>query len=250
MLLSKLATALIAPLGTALLLAALALLCAALGRRRLAAGLGGFAVAWAWLWATPAVSAALLLRLEAPYPPQPLVTVPAAAAAVVLGGAISPPSSTRPYPNLHEAADRVWHAARLHHAGKAPLLVLAGGGDPACPGCSEAHAMQRLLQDLGVPAAALLLDDTSRNTRENALNAAALLQQRGIRRVLLVTSAFHMPRAMAQFEAAGLQAVPAATDHAEPRPVDNWRSWLPDAEALRDSGRAFKEVVGRWVAAR
>jgi uncharacterized SAM-binding protein YcdF (DUF218 family) len=244
---SKLATALLAPLGTALLVAAVAVLCVALGRRRLAVGLGAAALAWLWLWATPAVGTALLLRLEATHPPQPLAAVSAAAAAVVLGGAISPPTATRPFANLHEAADRVWHAARLHHAGKAPLLVLAGGSDPARTAMSEAQAMQTLLLDLGVPASALLLEDRSRTTHENAQNSAALLRQRGIQRVLLVTSALHMPRAVAHFEAAGLVVVPAATDHTAPLVLGSWQSWVPDAGALADSGRGLKEVVGRWV---
>ena len=246
--LSKIAVLLISPFGMALLAGALALLCAARGIQRLACAFGTAAIIWAWLWATPAFSNGLCLQLEAGYPPLLLNDVPGEKAAVVLGGAISPPSATRPFANLHEAADRVWHAARLHHAGKAPLLVLSGGGDAEVTHVTEAQAMQILLHDLSVPNAAMLQEGTSQTTRQNAENSAALLKQRGITRVLLVTSALHMARAVAQFQAAGLSAVPVATDHTTPLALNNVSAWLPDAGALADSGRAFKEALGRWLA--
>ena len=246
-LLSKLVSALIAPFGTAMMVAILALLLAARGKARLARSMGAAAVAWAWLWATPAVSTTLLLRLEAGQPPLPLSAVPSAQAAVVLGGAISPPSATRPFPDLHEAADRVWHAARLYHAGKAPLLVLSGASNPDITPYSEAQAMQLLLRDLGVPDSAMLLEGASRTTRQNAEFSAALLKERGIGRVLLVTSAMHMPRATVLFEAAGLGVVPVATDHTGPQTLNSWTVWLPDAGSLDASGRGFKEVLGRLL---
>ena len=77
---------------------------------------------------------------------------------------------------------------------------------------------------------------------------AALLKSRGISRVLLVTSALHMPRARAQFERAGLQVVPAATDHLATTTASPLR-WLPSAEALDTSGRVIKEWVGLRVMA-
>ena len=140
------------------------------------------------------------------------------------------------------------HAARLHHAGKAPLLVLSGGSDPDVTHGTEAQAMQMLLHDLSVSNAAMLQEGSSRTTRQNAENSAALLKHRGISRVLLVTSALHMTRAVAQFQAAGLAVVPVATDHTDPLALNNISAWMPDAGALADSGRAFKEVLGRWLA--
>jgi uncharacterized SAM-binding protein YcdF (DUF218 family) len=107
--------------------------------------------------------------------------------------------------------------------------------------------MAILLQDLGVPQHAMLLEEASRNTRENAAFSATLLKARGIRHILLVTSALHMPRALPLFAAQGLQADPAPTDfeaHLSPPGV---LAWLPDASALDGSGRAIKELVGKWV---
>ncbi len=154
----------------------------------------------------------------------------------MLGGGITAGPPTGPYPDLGAAADRVWHAARLYHAGKAPRLILSGGR-MAWQGerLSEADALRRFLTDLGVPAATLLSEDRSRSTRENARYSAELLQAHGFRRVLLVTSALHMPRALATFRAAGVDAIPAPTDfEVLPEPFHPLR-WLPDAQAHADS---------------
>ena len=238
--------ALISPLGTALALGLVALALAVWRWRRVSWILAASALLWLWLWSTPAASLWLRAGLEARYPPLALQAVPSAQAIVVLGGALSPPSAGRPWPDLSAAADRVWHAARLFRARKAPLVLMSGGNDPALSLTPEAHAMRDFIQDLGVPSAAVLLEPDSRNTRENAQLSAALLRQRQISSVLLVTSALHMRRAMAHFKAQGLQVVPVATDHS-PLAAPGLAGWLPDAGALYDSGRAFKELIGQRI---
>ena len=106
--------------------------------------------------------------------------------------------------------------------------------------------MRVLLHDLGVPDAAMLLEGNSRTTQENARFTTDLLRQRGIDHILLVTSAMHMRRAVAHFEAVGLRVVPAVTDF-EANQVSGVLGWLPDAGALDKSGRGLKELVGVWV---
>ena len=214
--------------------------------RRVSWLLAAIALLWLWLWSTPAASLWLRAGLEARYPPLALQAVPSAQAIVVLGGALSPPSAGRPWPDLSAAADRVWHAARLFRARKAPLVLMSGGHDPALSLTSEAHAMRDFIQDLGVPSAAVLLEPDSRNTRENAQFTAVLLRQRQVNSVLLVTSALHMRRALAHFKGQGLQVVPVATDHS-PLAAPGLAGWLPDAGALDGSGRAFKELIGQWI---
>lgn len=243
---AKLLIALISPLGTALVLAVLGLLLAWRGRRRLVPRLGVVALVWLWVWAMPASSLWLRAQMEGEFPPQAVEALPVAQSIVVLGGAMSAPDAQRPLPDLHASADRVWHAARLYHAGKAPLLVLSGGSDPAVSTTSEAEAMRGLLRDLGVPEAAMLVEVRSRNTRENARYSAALLRERGMDEVLLVTSALHMRRALRVFQDEGLRVVPAATDH-EAAPAAGWLCFVPDAAALEGSARALKEWTGRWV---
>ena len=244
--LDKTAIALISPLGTALLLALLALLLALWRRQTAAWWLGALAVAWLWTWSMPFVSNSLRATLEHYYPPLPAVALPQAQAVVVLGGGIRPPERPGDAPDLNDASDRVWHAARLYRAGKAPLLVLSGGSDPALSAEPEAASMRQLLTDLGVPAAVMLLEPRSRNTRQNAAYTAELLRPLGVRRILLVTSALHMPRAVRLFEALGFEVLPASTDHEALQrfePLD----LLPDAGALEGSARAMKELVGRWT---
>ena len=240
----KLIIALISPLGTALLLGALAWLLAGLRWRRAAMGLGAVALLWLYTWSLPMPSFWLRQHVEASFPPVPVAQLPVADAIVVLGGAMSAPRGAQEHADLTPAADRVWHAARLYHAGKAPVLVLSGGRYPRPTDRSEAEAMQAFLRDLGVPAAALLPEDRSINTRENARFTADLLQARGQRRVLLVTSALHMRRAKLLFEAEGLQVTAAATDH-EVQGEVVW-SLLPGTTWLDGSGRAMKELLGRW----
>lgn len=107
--------------------------------------------------------------------------------------------------------------------------------------------MREFLADLNVPPDALLIEDSSASTRENAVFTAGLLNERGIDRVLLVTSALHMQRALATFRAVGIDAAPAAADfEVMPEPNQILR-WLPDAAALADSTRALKEYLGFWV---
>ncbi len=242
----KLAIALISPLGTALVLGVLALWLASFRRMRLARSLGALALIWLWVWSMPVASHALRGTIEAQYPAVPMQSLPRAQAIVVLGGSVRPAEAVGQAPDLSAASDRVWHAARLFHAGKAPLLVLSGGSDPQMSATSEAVAMSVFLVDLGVPAKAMLLEEFSRNTRQNARFTAEILQPRGVTRIVLVTSALHMHRAMALFEAQGFKVTPAATDH-EASQRFNPEDWLPDTGALDGSARALKEIVGRVV---
>jgi len=124
--------------------------------------------------------------------------------------------------------------------------LLSGGSDPTPGTSSEAAALSLLLRDLGVPADAMLLEGKSRNTHENAHFSAAMLRERGLDQVLLVTSALHMQRALKTFEGEGLNALPAACDH-EASPTIGWLQWVPDASSLDGSARAIKEWVGRWA---
>jgi uncharacterized SAM-binding protein YcdF (DUF218 family) len=245
-----LVTFLVSPLGTALTLGGLGLVLALARQRKLGATLAWLALLWLWLWATPWVSHQARAQLEQPFLPIPVAQVPRAPAAVVLGGGIEPArGGGSDLPDLRNAADRVWHAARLFHAGKAPLLLLSGGSDRATYATSEAAAMQQLLRQMGVPENAMLLEETSRNTQENARDSARLLRERGIQQVLLVTSALHMQRALALFEAEGLQVIAVAADHeaGDTSRWPWWRRWLPTGEALEGSGRAFKEWLGHRV---
>ena len=239
----KLVIALVSPLGTALVLGVLALVLA-LWRPRLAWLLGVLGLAWLLVWSLPVASHALRGTVEGTYPAVPMDSLPRAQAIVVLGGGLRPAERPGQPPNMSAGADRVWHGARLYRAGKAPLVLLSGGSDPQVSVTSEAQAMRGLLADLGVSGDAVLLEGGSLNTRENARFTAALLKPRGVKDILLVTSALHMRRSVALFEAQGFKVIPAATDH-EARRRFSAVDWLPSSDALDGSARAFKEIVCR-----
>ena len=110
--------------------------------------------------------------------------------------------------------------------------------------------MGEFLAALGVPHSAILLEGNSRDTNGNARYVArwaATLPERP--RILLVTSALHMPRALLEFKAAGLDVVPAPTDYEARTLPPGILRFLPDADMLSASSRAFTEVVG-WVGVR
>ena len=246
-LLEKTIALLIAPLGLALLLGVAGWLAVALRWRRTGLMWVGLALVWLYAWSTPWASEALQATLERQHPAVAVSALESAPVMVVLGGGVfAPAPPLRPWPDLGRAADRVWHAARLYHAGRAPRVVLSGGVDRRIGGLSEAEAMRVFLLDLGVPAAAIQVETGSVNTRENAAQVARLLDGWAVKRVLLVTSASHLPRATRLFERQGLEVIPVATDVEAVDSAWDVRKLLPDAAALNRSGEAFKEWVGLW----
>lgn len=240
---SKLIIALISPLGTSLLLGLVALGLAFTHWRRCAFVIGGAGILWLGVWSLPVASGWLFEQLETDFPFVAVQSLPEKQAMVVLGGGMVPAVDEMVFPRLQSGADRIWHAARIYHAGKAPLIVLSGGR-PSLTRQSEAQAMQIFLLDLGVAEQALVLEEESANTRENAENSARILSDLDITDILLVTSAFHMPRAKALFEAQGLKVTPASTDY-QAIHTPGWRGWVPSTKALDISSRAIKELVGR-----
>ncbi len=246
--LDKILGQLASPLGVAVGVGLLALAALACGWRGRAAGLMVFSVAWLWGWSMPITSDALLNQVSAQYGPRRVDTFPAADAIVLLGGSFDPAAEVWIYPELNDAADRVWHAARLYHAGKAPLIIVSAGSTWAAPGVqSPAPATRLLLTALGVPESAIILEANSRSTRENATHTATVAAANGIEEVLLVTSAWHMRRAAAAFRRVGFDVTPAPADYARLRATTRIPSFLPLATALQRSSRVWREYLGLLV---
>ncbi|HEY9830960.1 MAG TPA: YdcF family protein, partial [Stenomitos sp.] len=144
------------------------------------------------------------------FPPK---TLPTADAIVILGGATKSAFPPRPGVDLSEQGDRVLYGAQLYREGKAPIVISSGGRiDWRGGGPSESADMAQILKTVGVPSSAILQDPTSLNTHQNAVNVKKIMQERGIRRILLVTSAMHMPRSLRIFQRQGIDAIPAPTD--------------------------------------
>jgi uncharacterized SAM-binding protein YcdF (DUF218 family) len=134
---------------------------------------------------------------------------------VLLGGGTEPAEYPRQGVELNSAGDRVLTAWKLYNDGIADNLLLSGGDISFLDSSagSPADDMRELLLELGVPDEAMWLDATSQNTFENAVHCKQILADKGIHRILLVTSALHMPRAVKLFEAQELEVIPAPTDY-------------------------------------
>lgn len=248
--LSKLLPLFVYPLGLACLCLAGALLLLALRRLGWAAVAVAMALVLLLGGGNAWVANQLVKSLEWRY--IPAAQLPPAEAIVVLGGGIKPPIFPRPWVDFAEAGDRVIHGIRLYQAGKAPLLVLSGGRvDRRSP--PESVDMAAIATALGVPAEAILQDRKSLNTFQNAIHVRQLLAPKDIRRILLVTSAMHMPRALAVFRRQGFDPVAAATDflvaETELATVGNTTGerlllLIPQSDALENLTKALKEYIG------
>lgn len=251
--LSKLLPLFLYPVGLAcvLLLAALILR----RRARLRNGLVLTALLVIWLGGNRFVAMGLAGWLEGLVPPLEAAAAEADAI-LVLGGATRPLSPPRPTHELNEAGDRLLYARRLWAAGVAPRIIVTGGGavyvGPVV--VAEAVSMAEQLKAMGVPEGAILQEDASRNTYENAALTGALMEREGIKRVILVTSALHMPRSAAIFRRQGIEFTPAPTDYLVTE-VD-WQFYLqpslevqifnlvPSADDMRLTSMAMKEAIG------
>ncbi len=246
--LTKLLSLLVYPLSQALLLCLLGLLLQLIGRGRTAFIAVGLAVAWLWLCSTALFADVLMGNLEKGFPPRALSATPKADVILVLGGATRGDTHMSSLGDLNQQADRLVHAAALYKAGKAPVVMVSGGS--ARGDRPEAQLMRDILQVMGVPRGSILLEESSRDTHDNAVNSSALLSQRGAKRILLVTSAFHMRRSMALFQGRGLEVTPAPTDYQRLVNSPSVPRWLPTADNLVRSTYALREYVGYWVYAR
>jgi uncharacterized SAM-binding protein YcdF (DUF218 family) len=238
----KLLVSLTYPLVLSAALLALAVVLLALRQRRLAAVLGAMAFGWSLFWSMPAASDWLRDSLERRHPVVSEASLPRADAIVVLGGG-SYEWTARPDVDPDDLVNsRLAAGARAWRAGRAPIIILSGGRGR--PGHTEADLMADAIAHLGVPASALLLEQHSRNTRDNAVFTARLARQHGVHRILLVTSSLHMPRASLLFRDEGVRVIPVSV----PEPTSlrlGWvRRWLPTRSALWRSGRALKEYAG------
>jgi uncharacterized SAM-binding protein YcdF (DUF218 family) len=243
--LSKTLPYLVYPLTVSLVLILLGLLPS---RRRVWLLLTGFLILAASSF--PPVARGIYGSLEARYPPVEIGKLPNADAIVLLGGALRLPVPPRTDFELAEASTRVRYAAKLFQAGKAKRVLISGGNAFAQKRGSqgEAHYIQAFLAELGVPAEAMLLESQSRNTWENAVETKRVLDRDGLKRVLLVTSAAHMPRALASFRAAGIDATPAPTDYrVDERDEPTLLKFLPSAEALSTTTEGLREYLGQAV---
>jgi uncharacterized SAM-binding protein YcdF (DUF218 family) len=135
---------------------------------------------------------------------------------------------------------RLRYAASLHRQSGLPILV--SGGSPDGGKIDEAQIMIQVLErEFSVPV--IWSEGKSANTLENARLSGQILLKAGIKRIYLVTHAWHMPRARLAFEHAGFEVVAAPTAFATQGPL-SLAHVIPDAGALLNSALFFREVIG------
>ncbi len=246
-LLNKIVGGCLNPLAIGLVLIVAGGLCLWRSWRKTGFGLLVGAVAWLWLWSTPIMYRWIGGSLESEWPVVKAEDAPTADAIVLLGGGMGSNTNVYPYAEMWNGADRVWHAARLYKAGKAPLIVPTGRG--------EQESTVPLLRDLGVPESAIVVEKEARNTEENARFVEKILEPRNTqntrKRVLLVTSAWHMRRSVLMYRryAPSLEIIPAAADYEATVNTSHpfcFKDIWPDTNALFANSYIFKEYLGYW----
>jgi len=165
---------------------------------------------------------------------------------IVLGGAVDTlVSGDRGLTALNEAGERLTEGAVLARRFPDARLVFSGGSAKVFHrGGTEASGAQRLFARLGIAPQRLELEDRARNTAENAAFTRDVVRPAPGERWLLVTSAFHMPRAVGCFRAVGMAVIPWPVDYRTSGPDDAWRLFPRASEGLRRVDLAAKEWAG------
>lgn len=219
-------------------------------RRRLGGALLLTGMLSGYLLSIP-LTASLLSRSLQVYPPltEQALSSQRPEVIVVLGGGVHEDAPEYGLgPTVHpRTLGRVRYAAWLARQTGLPILTSGGRGSQAkAEDPAEADLMKAILErEFG--AGGVLVETMSRDTWENAVSSAALLRERRIQTVLLVSNAVHLPRAVAAFQAQGLNVIPAPTlffdDQPDPLAL---KSWLPSVTAIAEIHYGCYEWLGRW----
>jgi uncharacterized SAM-binding protein YcdF (DUF218 family) len=263
---NKIVGFLVSPIGGAIAGGVVAVVCARLGRKRLAKWIGGLTVAWLWLWMTPIMTWVVGVPLEREFLVDgrvPMVeSFPDADVIVLLGGSMGIETNMSSYAEMATSADRVWQTARLFKAGKAAKIIATGD--------YAKDTTLQLLKEFGVGEEAVSFLD-ARTTEEETKGIRELFSrvervegeegsrvehvervdrvEEGGVKVLLVTSAWHMKRARLMFNkyAPGIGVVCAPADFENTFTVEKtplFKMLLPDPNVFTLNSVAFHEWVG------
>jgi uncharacterized SAM-binding protein YcdF (DUF218 family) len=253
--LSKFLPPFLYPAGLILLLILLALVLRS--RRRLQTAVLVLTALVVFLSGNRWVAQSLARSLEWRY--LPLDPVPSAEVVVVLGGGTESEQFPRPIVEVTSAGDRVLYAGSLYKEGKAEYILLSGGNITWLGGrtTTPSEDMARVLEMMEIPRDVMWMQTKSQNTYEDALYSSQILKEKGVDRILLVTSAQHMPRSVALFEHQGIEVIPAPVDYTVTQAGwDNLFSFdlqnflvnlVPQSGSMSLISSVLKEYIGMWV---
>lgn len=240
--------------GNLLVLALLAATFMSFGRRRHVAlwVMRIAAVAMAFIAVVP-VGNTLRQHLESRFPADPKLPADIAGI-VILGGAVAPAvSGGRGKLMYGSAIERLTVGAELAHRFPGSKVVFSGGsGSLFNTETREAHIVQPIFKELGVEAGRIIYEDRARNTAENAKFAKAAAKPAAGENWVLVTSAFHMPRAVGVFRKAGWPVIPYPVDYEvgtkEPPPL--MLDFVRGLSTLKAALHEFAGLTAYWVTGR
>lgn len=193
----------------------------------------------------PILSSNLIAYLEKDYTLQDASTINEADAIVVLSGIVTPikTGDTFKY-EFGGGVDRVLSGMDLFENNKAPLLIFTRGKLPWQLGIPEGEYLKEFAIKFGIPEENILITDNVQNTDEEAKSVKRLLNTNDTE-VILVTSAFHMPRAKKVFEAAGINTIPFPVDFHNKERKLTFIDFIPSASSFSSSSFFVKEIIGR-----
>lgn len=245
--LSKLFWMLVQPVTLVFLLVLAGWLLVLFGRRRLGLVTGGLGILMLGLASFTTLGALLLLPLENRFT-RPAEMPTQVDTIVMLGGATSGRVSTlRQVAELTDAGDRLTETLMLARRYPAARIVMSGGsGLPGADGEPEAETAARFFTAQGIAPERLVLESASRNTDENAVLTKVMLGETP-GTVLLVTSAFHMPRSVGLFRKVGIEVIAWPTDYRSAGDEGLWIDVVNPVVNLNVVGVGVKEWIGLAV---
>ena len=193
----------------------------------------------------PIVSDKLVAYLESDYQLSKPSNIEPADSIVVLSGMIRTINSKDGLDyEFGEASDRIFAGINLFKEKKAPKLILTRGKLPWSVGIPEGEYLREIAINNGISESNILLTKNVENTDQEAKAIKKLLSD-DKSKVLLVTSAFHMPRARIVFEAAGINVVPFPVDFQKELSKITFMSFVPTAKSFYDTSFFVREMMGR-----
>jgi uncharacterized SAM-binding protein YcdF (DUF218 family) len=184
--------------------------------------------------------------LEKQYPPKALSEFGSYDAVVVLSGMLSPFEYSGTLRVEWGDPDRFFAGIDLLKSGKAPTLIFTRGKMPWSNLPAEGELLKSKAVELGINESQILLSNIVANTSEEAEAVAQLISANGIKRIVLITSSFHMPRAKLLFDKQGIDSVPFATDFKATGQTLSWLSFLPSAWGFGRTSEGIREYIGRF----
>jgi uncharacterized SAM-binding protein YcdF (DUF218 family) len=193
----------------------------------------------------PIISNKLIHYLEKDYTLQDASAINNADAIVVLSGMLKTIKvDDKLKYEFSEGVDRILSGIDLFKNNKASLLILTKGQVPWSLGIPEGEYLKEFAIKFGVPKKSILLTDNVQNTDQEAKSVKKLLNSNDAK-VILITSAFHMPRAKKVFEASNIKVIPFAVDFINSHQKLTFMSFIPSADALSSTSFFVREMIGR-----